>query len=179
MLATVLSLVGIAIVLGAVLGVFAVLLQPDEDPVVDGINALLPQSQCAQCGYPGCLPYARAIATGEADINRCPPGGEPTVQALADFLGREATALDSSVAAAKPAQVARIGEARCIGCARCLEACPVDAIVGAPQLMHTILSEECTGCGLCIAPCPVDCIALLPLDPTLQPARASTRLKPT
>jgi electron transport complex protein RnfB len=149
-------------VLGAVGGGLAVLLAwihrrlpPDRAPVVDAIDALLPQTQCAQCGYPGCRPYAEAVAAGEA-VNLCPPGGEETHRALARLLGREPGAPPAD----PPAQVARIDETACIGCFRCIEACPVDAIVGAPQLMHTVLQERCTGCELCLPPCPVDCIDL-------------------
>ncbi|MFA7542371.1 MAG: electron transport complex subunit RsxB, partial [Lysobacterales bacterium] len=128
------------------------------DPVADAIDALLPQTQCGQCGYPGCRPYAEAIASGDADINQCPPGGAATVTALADLLGREATALDSRYGVEKPAQRALIDETRCIGCTLCIQACPVDAIVGAARYMHTVIAADCTGCELCLPPCPVDCI---------------------
>ncbi len=136
-----------------------------DDAVVDAIDALLPQTQCAQCGYPGCRPYARAVAAGAA-IDLCPPGGESTQRALARLLDREAGAL----AEPAPPQVARIDEAACIGCFRCIEACPVDAIVGAPQLMHTVLEARCTGCELCLPPCPVDCIEMAPVEQPV-PAR--------
>lgn len=157
-----LAIVGVLTALGGTLG--ALLLWADHrwphrrDSVVDAIDARLPQTQCAQCGYPGCRPYAEAVARGEA-VNLCPPGGEATQQALARLLNRQAGAAPP----APPAQVARIDEAACIGCFRCVEACPVDAIVGAPQLMHTVLAERCTGCELCLPPCPVDCIDLLPV----------------
>lgn len=131
-------------------------LPPDRTALVDAIDALLPQTQCAQCGYPGCRPYAEAVAEG-APIDRCPPGGEETQQALGRLLGREA----GPAPVPPPPQVAVIDEARCIGCFRCVEACPVDAIVGAPQLMHTVLTEQCTGCELCVEPCPVDCIDIV------------------
>jgi electron transport complex protein RnfB len=133
---------------------------PDIDDLVERINVLLPQTQCGQCLYPGCRPYAVAIARGEADLDRCPPGGAATAQAIARLLDRPARAPDPRYVAAKPRQVAWIDEARCTGCARCLPACPVDAIVGAPRLMHTVIAAQCTGCELCIAPCPVDCIEL-------------------
>lgn len=124
------------------------------------IDALLPQTQCRQCGYPGCRPYAEAVADGSADIDRCPPGGAVTLVRLAQLLGR-----DPATLAAPPreqAVVARINEAECIGCLKCVRACPVDAILGAAGRMHTVLPQYCTGCGLCVAPCPVDCIDLLP-----------------
>lgn len=152
---------GLAAVLGASLGWAAMRLRPDADPLVARIDALLPQTQCGQCRYPGCRPYAEAIARGEADIDRCPPGGEATVRALAELLGREPRPLDPQYGATKPRLVAVIDEERCIGCALCLPACPVDAIVGAPRFMHTVIERECTGCELCLPPCPVDCISLL------------------
>ena len=139
-------------------------LPADEEPLVAQIDALLPQTQCAQCGYPGCRPYARAVVAGEADIDQCPPGGQETVDALARLLGRESRPLGGTPTATAAARVAVIREAECIGCARCLAACPVDAIVGAPRYLHTVLAAECTGCELCLPPCPVDCIDLEPAD---------------
>lgn len=132
-----------------------------SEQLVEQIDALLPQTQCEQCGYPGCRPYAEAIAAGNADINQCPPGGESGVEALARLLGREAKPLNPEHGLYRPPTVAWIDERICIGCTKCIQACPVDAIVGARKLMHTVISEECTGCELCIAPCPVDCIHLL------------------
>jgi electron transport complex protein RnfB len=129
---------------------------------MDRIDALLPQTQCRRCGYDGCRPYARAVAQGAAAINRCPPGGEQTVAALAALLAVPVLPLDPSCGEPQPLVVARIDEAACIGCTLCIAACPVDAIVGAAKLMHTVLAERCTGCELCLPPCPVDCIALLP-----------------
>jgi electron transport complex protein RnfB len=126
------------------------------------IDALLPQTQCTRCGYAGCLPYATAIANGEAGINQCPPGGSATIRALADLLGVAAEPLDPAHGVEGPAQVAVIDESRCIGCARCLAPCPVDAIIGAPKHLHTVLRERCTGCELCLPPCPVDCIQMQP-----------------
>lgn len=125
------------------------------------IDALLPQTQCGKCGYAGCRPYAEAIAAGEADINRCPPGGDAGVRRLAALLGREPGQLDPRYGASTPPRVALIDEAACIGCAKCIDACPVDAIVGASKHMHTVLASWCTGCELCLPPCPVDCIALV------------------
>lgn len=124
------------------------------------IDGLLPQTQCTRCGYAGCSPYAAAIAAGEAAINQCPPGGSATIHALAHLLGREVIALNPDNGVESPARVAHIDETRCIGCARCLAPCPVDAIVGAQKWMHTVLVDTCTGCELCIAPCPVDCIEM-------------------
>jgi len=129
----------------------------------DDIDALLPQTQCTQCGYMGCRPYAEAIAAGEAPINRCAPGGAAGIAALAALLGRSALPLDPAHGVEGPRMAALIDEARCIGCMLCIQACPTDAIVGAPKQMHTGLTEQSTGCELCLPPCPVDCIDLLPL----------------
>lgn len=126
------------------------------------IDALLPQTQCTRCGYPGCLPYAAAIARGEAEINQCPPGGSATIEALARLLGRAPLPLNPANGVESAPRIAWIDEARCIGCARCLPPCPVDAIVGAAKYLHTVIAERCTGCELCLAPCPVDCIEMRP-----------------
>lgn len=150
--------------LGAALGWAATRLRQDEERLVEAIDALLPQSQCGQCNYPGCRPYAAAIARGEAGIDQCPPGGDTTLRELGELLGRETGVRPGLEAAADLRTVATIDESRCIGCALCLPACPVDAIVGAPRLMHTVIASQCTGCGLCIPPCPVDCIDLRPVD---------------
>ena len=157
----------LALLLGALLGWAARRLPHDVDDLAERINALLPQTQCGQCLYPGCRPYAAAIARGEAELNRCPPGGAATAQAIARLLDRPPRFPDPKYGATKPRQVAWIDEERCTGCARCLPVCPVDAIVGAPRLMHTVLAAQCTGCELCIAPCPVDCIELRPVAGTL------------
>ena len=129
--------------------------------LIQRIDALLPQTQCGKCGHPGCKPYAEGIASGES-INKCPPGGSETIAALADLLKVPVLELDISRGSA-PAQIAYIREAECIGCTKCIQACPVDAIVGAAKLMHTVIVDECTGCDLCVAPCPVDCIEMRPL----------------
>jgi electron transport complex protein RnfB len=129
--------------------------------LTDRIDALLPQTQCTRCGYPACRPYAEAIAQGEADINQCPPGGAAGIAALAALLGRAAKPLNPANGIEKPREVALILEEICIGCTKCILACPVDAIVGAAKMMHTVIVEECTGCELCIAPCPVDCIVMV------------------
>ena len=131
-----------------------------ESRLVEDIDALLPQTQCAQCGYPGCRPYAEAMVSHGAAINLCPPGGEITVRRLARQLGRDILSLAAATTAAR--QVAVIDESRCIGCLHCRQVCPVDAIVGAANCMHTVIAAECTGCELCIAPCPVDCIDVRP-----------------
>ena len=126
------------------------------------IDALLPQTQCARCGFEGCGPYAAALEAGRADINRCPPGGDAGIRRLAALLGRPYRPLDPECGIERPHHVACIDEARCIGCTLCIQACPVDAILGAPKQMHTVLADLCSGCDLCVAPCPVDCIAMLP-----------------
>ncbi|BBL74290.1 electron transport complex subunit RsxB [Methylomagnum ishizawai] len=152
---------------GLLLGYSARRFRVEGDPLVEKIDALLPQTQCGQCGFPGCRPYALAIAQGEADINQCPPGGEDGVQALADLLGVEPKPLSAAHGVAKPKAVAVIDENICIGCTLCLQACPVDAILGAAKYLHTVIAQECTGCELCIAPCPVDCIHMVPVPATL------------
>ena len=129
------------------------------------IDALLPQTQCTRCGFPGCSPYAAAIVRGEAQINQCPPGGQATIDALARLLNQPVLPLNPTHGVESPPRVAWIDEARCIGCARCLAPCPVDAIIGAAKYMHTVLIERCTGCELCLAPCPVDCIEMRPGPP--------------
>jgi electron transport complex protein RnfB len=129
---------------------------------IDAIDALLPQTQCTRCGYQGCRPYAAAIASGEANINQCPPGGTATIAALAEHLGRSPMPLNPVHGNEAPRTVALILEEHCIGCTKCLPACPVDAIVGANKRMHTVIAADCTGCELCIAPCPVDCIVMVP-----------------
>ncbi|MBS1227395.1 MAG: electron transport complex, RnfABCDGE type, subunit [Proteobacteria bacterium] len=146
-----------AIVLGSALGYASIKFKVEGNPLVEKIEAILPQTQCGQCGYPGCKPYAEAIAEGEAEINLCPPGGQEGVRKLADLLGREVKPLDAEE---KPKQVAIIDEQTCIGCTLCIQACPVDAIVGAAKQMHTIVGALCTGCELCLPPCPVECISM-------------------
>lgn len=146
------------------------------NPTAEAIDALLPQTQCGRCGFAGCMPYAEALAAGTTALNRCPPGGGATIAALSRLLGRPPLPLDPACGVEAPAQVALIDESLCIGCARCLPACPVDAIVGAPKHMHTVIAAECTGCGLCLPPCPVDCIAMVdPVVPLATPAQARSR----
>ena len=135
--------------------------QPDNQTLVESIDRRLPQTQCTQCDYPGCLDYARAIAAGEADINQCPPGGDISIHALARLLGREALPLNPENGVHRPLQLAFIREADCIGCKLCIKACPVDCIVGAVKLMHTVVAADCSGCELCLPVCPTDCIVLV------------------
>ncbi|MGH8153647.1 MAG: RnfABCDGE type electron transport complex subunit B [Rhodanobacteraceae bacterium] len=130
--------------------------------LADRIDTVLPQTQCRRCGYPACRPYAEAIARGEAAINRCPPGGMEGVRALARITGQPVRPLDPACGVEAPPRTALIDEDVCIGCTKCIQACPVDAIVGAVKLMHTVVADLCTGCELCVAPCPVDCIAMAP-----------------
>ena len=152
---------------GVILGYSAVRLRVEGDPVADQIEGLLPQMQCGQCGYPGCRQYAEAVASGESEINQCLPGGDNTVAALADLLGRDARPIESD-RANTGRQVAVVDEAWCVGCTLCTQACPVDAVVGAAKHMHTILVSECTGCELCVDPCPVACIRMVSLKEDLK-----------
>ena len=148
---------------------------PDVETLSGRIDALLPQTQCRQCGYPGCRPYAEAVARGSADINRCPPGGDDTIGKLARLTGVSIKPLDPACGTPAPPAVAVIDEALCIGCTLCIQACPVDAIVGASKLMHTVIAVECTGCGLCIPPCPVDCISMAETGERLTPQERGRR----
>lgn len=167
-LIAILLLATLAIIFGAILGFAAVRFKVEGNPIVDQIDNLLPQTQCGQCSYPGCKPYAEAIAAGES-INKCPPGGESTIIALADLLGVEPEPLDAEHGAEKDVpMVAIIREDECIGCTKCIQACPIDAIMGAAKQMHTVIADECTGCDLCVEPCPVDCIDMVPVETTLQ-----------
>lgn len=149
----------------------------DMKPSVNDIDALLPQTQCGECGYPGCRPYAEGLAQGLAPINRCPPGGVTTVKALGNLLHVDSSPyLAEANANTRPPATALIREQECIGCTKCIQACPVDAILGSAKQMHTIISHECTGCGLCIEPCPVDCIELQEIpEPTYDPHLARQR----
>ena len=137
------------------------------DALAEAIDRALPQTQCTRCGYPACRPYAQAIATGEADFNQCPPGGQAGIIKLAAILGRKPQPLNPANGVEGPLKLACIEEAACIGCTLCIQACPVDAIVGASKQMHTVIAALCTGCDLCVAPCPVDCIAMVPAPPAL------------
>ena len=156
-----LALALLAVIFGALLGYASIQYKVESDPLVDQIDALLPQTQCGQCGFPGCKPYAEAIANGD-EINKCPPGGEATIKHLADLIGVEAKSLDEAHGEEDVKKIAYIREDECIGCTKCIQACPVDAILGASKLMHTVIVDECTGCDLCVEPCPVDCIDMIP-----------------
>jgi len=162
-------LVGLAAFFGLILGYASVRFKVEGDPLADQVDNLLPQTQCGQCSFAGCRPYAEAIAKGEAPINKCPPGGETTMLALADLLDVEPMELDESAGEqSEEDEVAFIIETDCIGCTLCIQACPVDAIVGAAKHMHTVIESECTGCELCLPPCPVDCIIMKPLKTTIS-----------
>lgn len=158
---------GLAVAFGALLGYASIRFKVEGDPLAQQIDDLLPQTQCGQCGYPGCKPYAEAVANGEA-INKCAPGGEETIKKMADLLGVEVQPLDENHATDNTPKVAFIIEEDCIGCTKCIQACPVDAIIGTTKQMHTVIVDECTGCDLCVAPCPVDCIEMRPIETTKQ-----------
>ena len=153
----------LALLFGLLLGYAAVRFRVEADPIVEKLDALLPQTQCGQCGYPGCRPYAEAIANSDA-INKCVPGGEPTIKRIAELMGVEVP-IDGPVELPIK-KVAFIHEDLCIGCTKCIQACPVDAIVGAAKMMHTVIKSECTGCDLCVDPCPTDCIEMIELPTT-------------
>jgi electron transport complex protein RnfB len=162
MIAATMTIGTLVAIIAITLSIAAIRLRPGRNDALEQINDLLPQTQCGQCGFPGCRPYAEAVAAGTAEINQCAPGGEATIIALGTLLDRPTLPPDPTFGKTKPAQVAAIAEDVCIGCALCLQACPVDAILGAPHFMHTVITAECTGCELCIDPCPVDCIVLKP-----------------
>jgi electron transport complex protein RnfB len=161
----VIAIGALALIFGLVLGYASIRFKVEGDPLVEQIDAVLPQTQCGQCGYPGCKPYAEAIADGD-DINKCPPGGEATIKKLADLMGVEPKPLDAAHGEEDVKKVAFIREDECIGCTKCIQACPVDAILGAAKHMHTVITDECTGCDLCVYPCPVDCIDMVPIVQT-------------
>lgn len=163
----VVALTLLALVFGMLLGYASRRFAAEEDPVVDQVDDLLPQSQCGQCGYPGCRPYAEAVANNGENINRCAPGGEAVMLKIATLLNVEPQPIDGDAATPEPARMlAVIDEPNCIGCTKCIQACPVDAIVGATRAMHTVMSDLCTGCNLCVDPCPTQCIEMRPVSPT-------------
>ena len=153
----------LALLFGLLLGYAAVRFRVEADPIVEKLDALLPQTQCGQCGYPGCRPYAEAIANGDV-INKCVPGGEPTIKRIAELMGVEVPVDGPLEPPIK--KIAFIHEDLCIGCTKCIQACPVDAIVGAAKMMHTVIKSECTGCDLCVDPCPTDCIEMIEVPTT-------------
>lgn len=160
---TIIAFSALGILFGLLLGYAAVRFKVESNPLVDDIDAILPQTQCGQCNYAGCRPYAEAIANDEAEINQCPPGGEATISNLAKLLDRDEKPLNPDNGSLSIKTVAVIDEQTCIGCTLCIQACPVDAILGATKLMHTVIESECTGCDLCLPPCPVDCIEMIPI----------------
>lgn len=162
MITAIIAFAMLAAVFGLLLGYASIRFHVEGDPIADQVETLLPQTQCGQCGFPGCRPYAEAVAMGEASINKCAPGGETTILALADLLGLDPVPLDEAAEQKAPA-VAFIIEKECIGCTLCIQACPVDAILGAAKNMHQVIGSECTGCELCLAPCPVECIEMVPI----------------
>ena len=168
MLTSILAISGLAAVFGLLLGYASIRFHVEGDPVAEKIDSLLPQSQCGQCGYPGCRPFADAVACGEAAINLCPPGGEGTMLAMADLMGVEPLPMGEGVVEEQGPTVAFIDENECIGCTVCIKACPVDAILGAAKNLHVVISSECTGCELCVEPCPVDCITMQPIPETTE-----------
>ncbi len=165
------GMVALATVFGVLIVWVAQKFKVEGNPIVEQINAILPQTQCGQCNYPGCKPYAEAIANGEAPINQCPPGGQEGIKKLADLLDLEVLELNPENGAEAEDQVVEIIEPDCIGCTKCIQVCPVDAIVGAAKQMHTVILAECTGCDLCIPACPVDCIIKIPAPLPVQITR--------
>ncbi len=155
----------LALSIGVVLALASRYFHVEGDPLADNIDALLPQTQCGQCGYPGCRPYADAVAAHEAEVNQCVPGGERTMQAIADMMGVDPVAIEEEDTAPR---VAWIREDECIGCTLCIKACPVDCIIGAPKQYHTVIADQCTGCTLCLEPCPVDCIDMVEVHQPLE-----------
>ncbi|KHS94778.1 electron transport complex subunit RsxB [Pectobacterium parvum] len=161
------ALSALALVFGLVLGYASRRFEVENDPIVEEVEAMLPQSQCGQCGYPGCRPYAEAVALNGENINKCGPGGEVMMLKLSEKLNVDPQPLEGDADVQTPTrQVAWIDESNCIGCTKCIQACPVDAIIGSTKAVHTVVSDLCTGCDLCVSPCPTDCIELRPIAPT-------------
>lgn len=165
-LIAIIAIAVLAAIFGAFLGFASVRFKVEADPIVEKIDAVLPQTQCGQCGYPGCRPYAEAVANGD-DITKCTPGGQAAIENIAELMGVDPA--DYANEAEEPVKtVAFIHEDMCIGCTKCIQACPVDAIVGGTKALHTVIKSECTGCDLCVAPCPTDCIEMIPVETTID-----------
>jgi electron transport complex protein RnfB len=163
MLVAIIAISLLALVFGLLLGYSSIRFHVEENPLAEKIDQVLPQSQCGQCGFPGCTPYAEAVATGNAPINGCPPGGDTTMEAMAELLGVDPVPMGAEGEEEAGPTVAVINEQECIGCAVCLKYCPVDAILGTTKQMHTVIAHECIGCEACVEPCPVDCISMQPI----------------
>ena len=166
MIEAILIFVGLAALFGLLLGYASIRFKVEGDPMAEQIDKILPQTQCGQCGYPGCKPYAEALSKGETEVNLCIPGGNDVMILISEITGLEPKEMDAEAVEAKPKETAYIDEDLCIGCVLCIKACPVDAILGATKLMHNVIQQECTGCEKCIPVCPVDCIEMLPQNVT-------------
>ena len=166
MIEAIIIFIGLALLFGLLLGYAAIRFKVEGNPVSEQIDKILPQTQCGQCGYPGCKPYADALAAGEADVNLCVPGGTEVMILISEITGLEPKEMDAADDIVKIKETAFIDEDICIGCVLCIKACPVDAILGATKLMHTVIQSECTGCELCVPVCPVDCIEMRPPETT-------------
>ncbi|QAB15215.1 electron transport complex subunit RsxB [Hydrogenovibrio thermophilus] len=168
MISALLIFLGLAILFGLLLGYAAIRFKVEGNPVAEQIDRVLPQTQCGQCGFPGCKPYAEALANGESEVNLCVPGGHEVMIQIAEITHREPKEMEAEPEEIDTKIIAKIDEDLCIGCVHCIKACPVDAIVGATKMMHTVIESECTGCEKCVPVCPVDCIDMIPEEPTPQ-----------
>lgn len=168
MIEAILIFLGLAVLFGILLGYASIRFKVEGNPMADQIDKVLPQTQCGQCGYPGCRPYADALANGEAEVNLCIPGGTEVMIEISEITGLEPKAMDEAAAEPKPKETAIIDEDLCIGCVLCIKECPVDAILGATKMMHTVIQQECTGCEKCVPVCPVDCIDMIPVEVTTK-----------
>ncbi|MDG6773133.1 electron transport complex subunit RsxB [Thiomicrorhabdus sp. ZW0627] len=168
MIEAILIFLGLAVLFGILLGYASIRFKVEGNPMADQIDKVLPQTQCGQCGYPGCRPYADALANGEAEVNLCIPGGTEVMIEISEITGLEPKAMDEAASEPKPKETAIIDEDLCIGCVLCIKECPVDAILGATKMMHTVIQQECTGCEKCVPVCPVDCIDMIPVEVTTK-----------